>query len=103
MDCTAEGTGVAVRLGWVAVLLGGGLTVVLVTETVCEDIRGLLRDRSMGWFWSSVGHCEGEEGSVLQAGVSVFIFRLVGCGQSSGCCRHGENDNKGRDLDTRIF
>lgn len=49
--CTAEGTGVADRLGWVTALLGAGLTVVLVVEAE----RGLLSERSTGSVWSSVG------------------------------------------------
>lgn len=90
IDCTAEGTGVADRLGWVTALLGAGLTVVLVVEAGSEEARGLFRDRSTGSVWSSAGHCWGEEGSVLQSGDSVFTFRSVGCGQStptSACWR----------------
>lgn len=51
IDCTAEGTGVADRLGWVTALLGAGLTVVLIVEAE----RGLLSERSTGSVWSSVG------------------------------------------------
>lgn len=80
IDCTAEGTGVADRLGWVTALLGAGLTVVLVVEAGSEEERGLLRDRSTGSVWSSAGHGGGDEGSVLQTGDSVFTFRSVGCG-----------------------
>lgn len=75
MDCTAEGTGVADRLGWVTALLGAGLTVVLVVQAE----RGLLSERSTGSVWSSVGLGRGEEGSVLH---SFFTFRSVGCEQS---------------------
>lgn len=82
IDCTAEGTGVADRLGWVGAQLGAGLTVVLVVEAGSEEERGLLSDRSTGSVWSSAGHGWGEEGSVLQTG-SVFTFRSVGCEQSS--------------------
>lgn len=52
MDCTAEGTGVAERPGWVTALLGAGLTVALATV---EVERGLLSDRSTGSSWSSAG------------------------------------------------
>lgn len=83
IDCTAEGTGVADRLGWVTALLGAGLTVVLVVEAGSEEERGLLRDRSTGSVWSSAGLCWGEEGSVLQSGDSVFTFKSVGCVQST--------------------
>lgn len=51
IDCTAEGTGVADRVGWVTALLGAGLTVVLVVQAE----RGLLSERSTGSVWSSVG------------------------------------------------
>lgn len=46
MDCTADGTGVADRPGWV--LLGAGLTVALDFDTWVEEERGLLSDRSTG-------------------------------------------------------
>lgn len=82
IDCTAEGMGVADRLGWVTTQLGAGLTVVLVVEAGSEEERGLLSDRSTGSVWSSAGHGWGEEGSVLQTG-SIFTFRSVGCEQSS--------------------
>lgn len=48
IDCTAEGTGVADRLGWVTASLGAGLTVVFVVEAGSEEERGLLSDRSTG-------------------------------------------------------
>ncbi len=83
IDCTAEGIGVADRLGWVTALLGAGLTVVLVVEAGSEEERGLLSDRSTGSVWSSAGHGSGEEGSVLHTSGSVFTFRSVGCEQSS--------------------
>lgn len=86
IDCTAEGTGVADRLGWATAPLGAGLTVVLVADTGSEEERGLLRDRSTGSVWSSAGHGWGEEGSVLQTGSSVFTFRSVGCGQLTCAC-----------------
>lgn len=46
MDCTADGTGVADRPGWV--LLGAGLTVALDFGTWTAEERGLLSDRSTG-------------------------------------------------------
>lgn len=59
---------------------------VLVAEAGSEEERGLLRDRSTGSVWSSVGDGWGEEGSVLQTGDSVFTFRSVGCGQLTSAC-----------------
>lgn len=81
MDCTAEGTGVADRPGWLTAPPGAGFTVVLAEEAGSEEERGLLRDRSTGSVWSSDGDGWGDEGSVLQRGDSVFTFRSVGCGQ----------------------
>lgn len=46
MDCTADGTGVADRPGWV--LVGAGLTVALDFDTWTAEERGLLSDRSTG-------------------------------------------------------
>lgn len=56
IDCTAEATGVADRLGCVTTLLGAGFTVMLDVEAGSEEERGLLSDRSTGSVWSSAGH-----------------------------------------------
>lgn len=97
IDCTAEGTGVADRPGWLVATLGAGLTVVLVVEAGREEERGLLMDRSTGSVWSSAGHGCGDEGSVLNPGCSVFTFRSVACELSSptsACWRGHEVQNQ---------
>lgn len=58
----------------------------VLVEAGSEEKRGLLRDRSTGSVWSSVGDGWGEEGSVLQTGASVFTFSSVGCGQLTSAC-----------------
>lgn len=97
IDCTADGMGVADRLGWVTAPLGAGLTVMLMVEAGSEEERGLLSDRSTGSVWSSAVHGWGDEGSVLQPGCSVFTFRSVGCEQSfptSACWRGKEREER---------